>query len=211
MTKQLWQFKESPQRLNDIAREVVSLRRENRFLKVGLIFCLVLSAMPYLTGFQPETISVKQVATERILFLRDGKPFLVVAPHPKDNAIVAVGADMTPVLGIKWTEFGGQIGVYNREGKPIVDIMAWLEGGRMSVRDNNGKTVAALDVVLDEGAIHVDNATGSPTVVLTNGIFGGRIYIYNNAGKSVATISARPLSGKIELTTPSGQTVWSAP
>jgi hypothetical protein len=194
-----------------IQRQLVSLRRENRFLKVGLIFCLVLSALPYLTGFQPETINVKQVSTERILFLKDGKPFLVIAPHPKDNALVAISIDGTSVAGIKWTQLGGQIGVYNKEGKPVAEMMAMPEGGRVGVRNNKGNSVAALDVLLNMGALHVDNANGRPVVVLTGSDSGGLIFVYDNEERGVATISATPLWGRIELTTPSGRTVWSAP
>jgi len=34
--------------------QLSSLRRENRLLKVGLTVCIILAALPYLIGFQPE-------------------------------------------------------------------------------------------------------------------------------------------------------------
>ena len=67
------------QGLEEIKQQLQSLRRENHFLKVGLIFCLVLSALPYLTGFQPTVIRASKVVTKRIEFVRDGKTVISIS------------------------------------------------------------------------------------------------------------------------------------
>jgi hypothetical protein len=71
-----------------IQRQLASLRRENRFLKVGLILCFVFAALPYLAGFQPETISAKRVVTEKIEFVRDGETTMSIATHPEVGGLV---------------------------------------------------------------------------------------------------------------------------
>jgi len=45
---------ENTQSLDGIRCQLSSLRRENRLLKVGLTVCIILAALPYLIGFQPE-------------------------------------------------------------------------------------------------------------------------------------------------------------
>jgi len=64
-------FSESQFGLDDILHQLTSLRRENRFLKVGLILCFVFAVLPYLIGFQPETISAKRVVTEKVEFISE--------------------------------------------------------------------------------------------------------------------------------------------
>jgi uncharacterized Zn-binding protein involved in type VI secretion len=194
-----------------ILQQISALRRENRFLKVGLVFCLVLSAMPYLTGFQPETINVKQVSTERLLFLKDGKPFLVIAPHSKDNALVAVSIDRTPVAVIKWTQLGGQIGVYNKEGNPVVGMGASPEGGGVEVGNKDGKPVVGMGALPEGGRVEVRNKDGK-TVVSADVIEGhGRVAIWNGKPQAVAMMAALPFGGGIALTDENGKIVWTAP
>ena len=65
-----------------IQHQLSSLRRENRFLKVGLFLCFVFAVLPYLIGFQLETISAKRVVTEKIEFIRDGTTVMSIAVHP---------------------------------------------------------------------------------------------------------------------------------
>jgi hypothetical protein len=189
MTKQLWQFSESPQRLNDIAREVVSLRRENRFLKVGLVFCLVLSALPYLTGFQPETISAKRVVTERIEFVRDGKTDASITVHLKGNGLAVLDRDGSPIAFFARGILGNGMGVYNAKGSVAV-VIADMPGG---------------------GLVGVYNKDGKPTAALDTGLFGGAVCVYDNEGHILALMDAFQNHGTIELKTPSGRTVWRAP
>jgi hypothetical protein len=153
MTKQLWQFSESPQRLNDTAREVVSLRRENRFLKVGLIFCLVLSALPYLTGFQPTVIRASKVVTEKIEFVRDGKTEIVITAHPKGNGLLVCNRNGLPIAYFKGLDVGNTMGVCNAQGKATILIADTPIGGSVSVYNKDDKLVASVVAMSHGGSV----------------------------------------------------------
>jgi hypothetical protein len=211
MTKQLWQFNESPQRLNDIAREVVSLRRENRFLKVGLIFCLVLSALPYLTGFQPTVIRASKVVTERIEFVRDGKTMMSISLIPKSDGLVIRDRDELPAVGITRDKDGGLIGVYGKGSELVAGMMASPLGGIVSVRNNDNKVVALMTALPDGGGVSANNNDSEPVAVMGAHPLGGSVYVCDSKGNPLASVEATLIGGKLELKTPSGRTVWSAP
>jgi len=260
-----------------ILQQIASLRRENRFLKFGLIFCLVLSALPYLTGFQPETISAKRVVTERVEFIKDGKTVMSIAVHPKSNGLAICDKNGSPVVFLGKSLSGSMVGVYNDEGDPVATMMAhptggsvsvvnnvgipvafmavlpdggsvWVankdgkraaamtagsSGGSVSVINKDGETVASMEVAQDNGLVRVTNKDNKGGALMTAHLLGGLLSVHNKDGFPLATmqawldggvvwvndnkliqvasISATPLCGKIELKTPSGRTVWSAP
>jgi hypothetical protein len=195
MTKQLWQFKESPQRLNDIAREVVSLRRENRYLKVGLVFCLVLSAMPYLTGFQPTVIRASKVVTERIEFVRDGKTVMSFSLHPKSDELVIRDRDELPVIGIAGVEDGALIGTYNKDGKIVAGMAALPVGGRFAASNKAGNIVVIMGAMSGCGFISLNDDKMNELVSIC----------------PTFSVGATPLGGRIVIKDPLGRTLWSAP
>jgi hypothetical protein len=242
-----------------ILQQISALRRENRFLKVGLIFCLVLSTLPYLTGFQPTVIRASKVVTERVEFVKDGKttmsiaaqtiptggrldiededglPMVVIGSVKAGRGMFVIDKRGKPSVGITLMPNGdGTIGVYNRNGEPVAGIGAGENGdGEIDVF-KNGKLVARMHANEDGGAISVRNRNGLPIAIMGAGENGdGGIFVYNRSGHPVATMSASvigggivicdkegnilasmiatPLWGAIELKTPSGRTVWSAP
>jgi repressor of nif and glnA expression len=140
----LWsrsQLNENTQGDFSIIQQISALRRENRFLKVGLIFCLVLSAMPYLTGFQPETISAKRVVTERIEFVSDGEKVASIVVHPKKTGLVIEDRNANDLLFLGKELFSGMVGVYNKDGRLVASMTAEPLGGFVRVNNNDGKLV----------------------------------------------------------------------
>jgi len=205
------QLNENTQGDFSILQQISALRRENRFLKVGLIFCLVLSAMPYLTGFQPTVIRASKVVTGRIEFVRDGKTVMSVSPHPKSDGLVIWGRDKLPAIWITREENGGLIGVYNKNGKIVADITALPIGGRVEVCNNDSKTVASMDAVTYGGLISVNNNDTIPVALMGVLQQGGSVWVCDNKGNTLASMDATLICGSLELKTPSGRIVWSAP
>jgi hypothetical protein len=272
------------QEFEGIQRQLASLRRENRFLKVGLIFCLVLSALPYLTRFQPETETTRasKVVTERVEFVKNGRTTMSIAAYPEVGGLViedknglpiveilgvedsrgmafmdkrgklCVGIGLLPnggkinvhngngklVASMAATEDGdGTMGVCNRNGKPLAVIGADGEGdGEIDVHNRNGQVVASMGVGENgDGVVSVCNRNGKPSAVMGvnkngDGVVGvlnrngklvtaiaadengnGAIGAHNRNGETVTVVGATLLCGRIELRTPSGRIVWSAP
>jgi hypothetical protein len=222
MTKQLWQFNESPQRLNDIAREVVSLRRENRFLKVGLVFCLVLSALPYLTGFQPETIRVKRLVVEQIDFAKGELVTLSIAMDKESPDLVVKDATNKPVYRFLHPHSGRGFWVYNAEGKPTAYLSSGLYGGSLILLSNDekagaaiavkedggvviiankdGKTAASMEVKNEGGWIAVTNKDETPVVQMAVIEGGGHVVVFDKEKKSSALMGVSDEGGLIAVT-----------
>jgi hypothetical protein len=216
-----------------ILQQISALRRENRFLKVGLIFCLVLSALPYITGFQPETIRVKRVVTEMLEFINDGKTVMSITAHPKGNGLVISDRDNLPSVWVSRDKTGGLIGVYNNEGKISALISILPDGGSVSVLNNNGKFVASMDAKPEGGIIGVMNNNeklgvsmavtpqgnrvivynkdGKPVADMREESDGGSVEVRNNDGELVAVIGSYSFGGGLALWNEKGKLVWSAP
>jgi hypothetical protein len=207
MTKQLWQFSESPQRLNDIAREVVSLRRENRFLKVGLIFCLVLSALPYLTGFQPTVIRASKVVTEKIEFVSDEKTVASLVVHPNKIGLVIEDENAKGLVFLGNGLFGGWVGVYNRDGRLAIDMSPLPWGGSLSVYNNTGKPTASIHASSSGGMVSVANDNGELNVTIGVTPDGGIVGVYNKDGKVGVGIDAVKEGGRILVNNKDGNAV----
>jgi len=172
-----------------IQHQLSLLRRENRFLKFGLIVCFALSALPYLVGFQPETIRAKRVVTERVEFVN------------RDEAVASITADPE----------GYGILIDDKNGSHIV-FFGNLSGGTMvGVYNNEGKIVAILRALLGRGMVAVSNKDGRPVATMSATTTGGSVGISDNDGQLLGLMVATPIEGKIVLKTPSGRTVWSAP
>ncbi|MFZ8852819.1 MAG: hypothetical protein ACO2PL_12045 [Armatimonadota bacterium] len=172
-----------------ILQQISALRRENRFLKVGLVFCLVLSAMPYLTGFQPETISAKRVVTEKVKFVSDGKIEASIVVHPQGNGLGVLDRNGLPIAFFAKGIFGSGMGVYNDKGKASVLIADMPEGGSVGVFNKDGELAVSINIPL----------------------FGGSVNVHDHKGNILASMGATPRCGIIELKTPSGRTVWRVP
>ena len=248
-------FSENLCGLKDIQQQIASLRWENCFLKVGLILCLILASLPYLTGFQPDVIRAKKVVTERVEFVRDRKTILSITCNFASDRLDILDEDGSRLVFLGKALLGGMVGIYNNKGlivasmsvtpnggmvdvadryEQVVAVMsANREGGTVIIKNNDEKPVAGMVVTQDSGAVTVCNYDGTPVIGMSVGRYGGGLKISNNDGKTAAVVSttrdggavgvcdkegkpiaeivATPLSGKIELKTPLGQTVWSAP
>jgi hypothetical protein len=194
-----------------IIQQISALRRENRFLKVGLIFCLVLSAMPYLTGFQPETITAKTVVTERVVFVRDGKIRMSVTTGRKGYALVILDKGVSPAVMFFKDTSGGVVGVLNNANKLVAAMGTQPSGGMISVANENGKPAASILAQPMGGSIGVDNKDGRTVAALQVLPTGGAVGVRNNDGKTVAVIGVSGKDGKIEVYNNDGKLVWSAP
>jgi hypothetical protein len=172
-----------------IQRQLVSLRRENRFLKGGLIFCFVFAALPYLTGFQPTVIRASKIVTERIEFVRDGKTVMSIVAHPKVNGLVIQDKNNLPAVCVNRYQYGGAMGVYNRSGNIAALMSALPEGGALSANNNAAKPVAMMSALP----------------------YGGSISLRDNKMHEFVAVDATPFGGRIEIKDLSGQTLWSAP
>jgi hypothetical protein len=182
-----------------ILQQISALRRENRLLKVGLIFCLVLSALPYLTGFQPETITAKTVVTEKVEFVRDRKTVMSISPHPKSDGLVILGRDELPVIGITGDKDGGLIGTYNKDGKLVASMMAISEGGGVGICNNDGKLVASMGATPVGGTFGVHNKDGKSVVEIGPTPVGGAVEVHNKDGTLVAVMGVSPLGGVVTV------------
>jgi hypothetical protein len=172
-----------------ILQQISALRRENRFLKVGLIFCLVLSALPYLTGFQPTVIRASKVVTEWIEFVSGGKTVASIVVHPNKLGLVVEDENAKKLVFLGKGLFGGWVGVYNRDGQLAVDMSPFLWGGSLTVYNDASK----------------------PTVSIQNTSSGGMVSVANDNGKWNVTIRSDPDGGRVEVYNKDGKLVWSAP
>jgi hypothetical protein len=189
MTEHKTHFSKSHLGLESIQHQLAALRRENRFLKVGLIFCLVLSALPYLTGFQPETISAKRVVTERVEFVKDGKTVMSIVAHPKGNGLFIRDENNLPAVWVWRSQYGGIMGVHDRSGKIAASICSQREGGALTACNKAGKPVAIMAALSG----------------------GGSISLNDDKMHEFVSMDATPLGGTIEIKALSGQTLWSVP
>jgi hypothetical protein len=190
-----------------IIQQISALRRENRFLKVGLVFCLILSAMPYLTGFQPETISAKRVVTERIEFVSDGKTVFSLVVHPNKLGLVIEDRNAKGLVLLGTSLLGGLVSVYNRNGLPVAHMASLLWGGSLSVMNDNNKRVAGIDALPNGGGVYVGN--NDARTVASIGVLpdGGAIYVRNNDENRVIGLEATKHGGMISVSTNDETTV----
>jgi len=147
--------------LEGIHQQIASLRRENRFLKFGLVFCLVIATLPYLAGFQPTTIRAKRLVTEKIEFVRGGQTVLSIDVNPITDTLVIWRKGVQPLVFLGYGIWGGTIGVYNKDFNPVATLNADKDGGSVSVLNKNLNPVASMCVIKDEGAIFIADKKGN--------------------------------------------------
>jgi hypothetical protein len=193
-----------------ILQQISALRRENRFLKVGLVFCLVLSALPFLTGFQPETIRAKRFIVEQIDFAKGELVTLSIATDEKSLDLVIKDATNKPVYRFLHPLLGRGFWVYGADGKPTVFLSSGLYGGGLALLNSDGS--AALDIGAEEfGGIVVFGEKSKPAVRMKATLNGGATGVLNKDGNPVAGIVAGEKGGRIEVINNEGKLVWSAP
>jgi len=153
-------FLKSRSSLEDIHQQIASLRREIRFLKFGLVFCLFIATLPYLAGFQPATIRAKRLITEKVEFVRQGQTVLSIYVHPIGNWLVISGKDGKPLVVLGEWIFGGVVSVTNKDGKMVALMGADKNGGTVIVGNKYGKDVASMEVTENGSAVIVNNKDG---------------------------------------------------
>jgi hypothetical protein len=194
-----------------ILQQISALRRENRFLKVGLIFCLVLSALPYLTGFQPETIRAKRLIVGQIDFAKGELVTLSIATDEKSLDLVIKDATNKPVYRFLHPLLGRGFWVYGADGKPTVFLSSGLYGGGLALLNNDGSEALHIGAEEFGGEIVVFGETLKPAVRMKATLNGGAIGVLNKDGNPVAGIVAGEKGGRIEVINNEGKLVWSAP
>jgi hypothetical protein len=182
-----------------IQHQLASLRRENRFLKVGLIFCLVLSTLPYLTGFQPTVIRASKVVTEKIEFVSDGKTVTSLVVHPDKAGLVIQDENAKGLVFLGKSLLGGAIGVYNRDGRIVADMQSFLRGGAFAAYNDDGKTIASINPLPNGGEISVQNKDGKIIASIAALPNGGAIYVRNEDGKYVIVLDINQYGGRITV------------
>jgi hypothetical protein len=182
-----------------ILQQISALRRENRFLKFGLIFCLVLSALPYLTGFQPETISAKKVVTERIEFVRDGEKVTSITTSTDKRELEIKGKDDKTWVDLGDNVLGGMISVRNKDGVAVVAIVAFPIGGMVSIADKNEKPAASIMALPDSNQIILCNKDGKMAASMGSFSEGNQISVCNKDGKLAALMGSYPELNKIDV------------
>jgi hypothetical protein len=106
---------------------------------------------------------------------------------------------------------GGSVKVANKDGKIVASVEVVQDNGVVRVTNKDDKGSALMTADLFGGSLSVHNKDGFPLVTMQAFLDGGVVWVYDHRLHQVASISATPLCGRIELKTPSGQTVWSAP
>jgi hypothetical protein len=188
-----------------ILQQISALRRENRFLKVGLIFCIVIATLPYLTGFQPETISAKRVVTEAIEFVKDGKTVMSITTGGKGYGLVFLDRGFNPAAWVSWSENGGAIGVYNKFGKGVADMRVSPYGGVIKVTNNDGKLATSIGALSEGGTIGVHNKEGKPVITMLTWEDSSIIEVRNPDEKRSVAISASMEGGRVEVCNKDGK------
>jgi len=194
-----------------IQHQLSSLRRENRFLKVGLICCLILSALPYLTGFQPETIRAKRLIVEQIDFAKGELVTLSIATDEKTLDLVIKDATNKPVYRFVYPLMGRGLWLHNAEGKATAMLCSGLFGGSLVLLNDNGGEAVAIRAEHVGGKIAVFGQPLKPAVVMMGTLSGGVMGVLNKDGKPVAGMAATEKGGRIEVFNNDGKLVWSAP
>ena len=162
-------FSESHFSLEDIHQQITSLRRENRFLKFGLVLCLVIATLPYRAGLHPVTMRAKRFVTEKIEFVRDGETVLSIDVDPIISGLVISDKHGEPLvflgerISLGERKLGGSIVVHNKDGKVVASIDSGLYGGEVWVMGEKGTLMATM------GA--------TP--------FGGMIVLYDGKGRRI--------------------------
>ena len=154
-------FLKSRSSLEDIHQQIASLRRENRSLRIGLVFCLIIATLPYRPWLHPVTMRAKKFVTEKIEFVRDGETILSIDVYPTINGLVISDKHGKPLVFLGAEKLGGSVGVYNKDGKEVVSIGNWLYGGGVWVMDEKGTIMATIGATPFGGGISLCDEKGN--------------------------------------------------
>jgi hypothetical protein len=178
-----------------ILQQISALRRENRFLKVGLIFCLAITVALYLTACQSQSVGAKGDIYQRLSGLEGGQAllwvfFLILLGSMLWDRFAWLSVKDIKARYVEAEAFGLVI------GKEIVMVIvpSPTKDGLLIV-DKNWQPVASIVVTPFGGAVCVYHKTGALNAVLTAAPAGGSVFIYNTANKPVATMSAHEFGG----------------
>ena len=180
-----------------ILQQISALRRENRFLKVGLIFCLAITVALYLTACQSQSVGAKGDIYQRLSRLEGGQAllwvyFFILLGWMLLERLTWFGLGVKSIKAryVEAEAFGLVI------GKEIVMVIvpSPTKDGLVIV-DKNWQPVASIVVNPFGGAVGVHHKTGALSAVLTVAPAGGSVFIYNTANKPVATMSAHEFGG----------------
>lgn len=206
MTKQLWQFNESPQRLNDTAREVVSLRHENRFLKVGLIFCLAITVALYLTACQSQSLGAKEGIYQRLSRLEGGQNWLwggyvILLVWMLWGHFVRLGVRDIEARIVVAEAFG-----LVRDKELVMSIIPTPTKDGLFFLDKNQRPIAVVGISESGGIVGVYHKTGVLSATLTAIPSGGAVSTADTENKSVAVMGAQPFGGMLSIRYANGST-----
>ena len=102
----------------------------------------------------------EEIRARSIVIVNDaGQEVVKLLTNDENNGVVIIyNKDGTPVVKMIASESGGMMGVSNKDGNPVALMGASESGGEMSVKSNKGgKAVAFMTVNKDDGVIAVFN------------------------------------------------------
>ncbi|NLJ79763.1 MAG: hypothetical protein GX335_01910 [Firmicutes bacterium] len=80
--------------------------------------------------------------------------------------------------------------LYNKEGKRVVSLLSYGEGGAIGIFNNQGHLTAALQNDEETGALYIFNGTKKETKLASvrAGLYGGVVEVNNNRGLPTSLI-----------------------
>jgi len=102
----------------------------------------------------------EEIRARSIVIVNDaGQEVVKLLSNDENNGVVIIyNKDGTPVVKMIASESGGMMGVSKKDGKSVALMGASESGGEMSVKSNKGgKAVAFMTVNKDDGVIAVFN------------------------------------------------------
>jgi hypothetical protein len=105
---------------------------------------------------------------------------------------------------------GGRLTVYNSKGTSVAEVYSSDRGGVLGVFNNQGVPKLMLFTHEDSGNLGLYSKYGKLAIAMSGFAEGGNIGINSPSGDSVLTLEAGSKSGKLQITKPDGS-VWSVP
>ncbi len=102
----------------------------------------------------------EEIRARSIIIVNDeGQEVIKLLTNDENNGgVIIYNKDGTPVVKMIASESGGMMGVSNKDGNPVALMGASEYGGEISVKSNKGgKAVAFMTVYKDDGVIAVFN------------------------------------------------------
>jgi hypothetical protein len=198
----LWsrsQLNENLQGDFSIIQQFSALRRENRFLKVGLIFCLVIAVALYLTACQSQSLGAKEDIYQRLSRLESNHALLCVLILLVYILYVWDRFVRLSVRDIKARYVVAEAFGLVRDKELVMVIAPTPTNDGLFLADKNGQPVAQVTVGEFGGVVSVLHKTGKGGVVLTTIPWGGSVGVFNNENKLVAGMGAQEFGGSVGI------------